>query len=457
MSERQLPYNIDAEQSALGAALQNAYAADEAHERLDVEDFYDRWHKEIFAAITELSAVGTPIDLVTVTEALKRRGMLEAVGGARYLAELVSTVPAPTNIRHYADIVLDHATRRRLIEAAEKIIEMSASGKEDAETARNFAESTILDIGQGGQKEDYAPVSSVIGRAFERMKELSKLGAGEVPGLTTGFRELDRLTLGLQKSSLVILAARPSQGKTSLALNIGLNAAFKKDAVVMVFSIEMSKSDLVQRMLSTQAGIELTLLRNGQAMKDTENMTRLGEVAEELAATKIYIDDTSSIQIGEIRNKCRRAKNFNDNKLDLVIIDYLQLMDLGFSAKTSARPENRQQEISTLTRMLKQLAREMECPVLVLSQLSREVERRSGNRPVLSDLRDSGAIEQDADVVMFIYSEAEKEDSFDPDLNRTKQISIAKNRNGEIGEIRLGWDGKYTRFSHHDPSIEDMI
>jgi len=456
MSERPRPYNYEAEQSTLGAALQNAYAADEAAEKLRAEDFYDRPHSEIFTAIAEMIVAGTSVDLVTVTEALKRRGTLEACGGARYLAELVSAVPAPTNIRHYVEIVQEHSIRRRFIEVSESIIDMSASGKDDADAVRNYAEREILEIGSGGQKEDYSPVGAITDKTFARMEELSKLGKNEVPGLTTGFRELDRLTLGLQKSSLVILAARPSQGKTSLAINVALNAAFKKDAVVMVFSIEMSKSDLFLRMLSTQAAIELTQLRNGQAIKDTDKATRLGEVAQELAGTKIFIDDTSSIQISEIRNKCRRVRTNNDNKLDLIIVDYLQLMDLGFSAKQSARPENRQQEISTLTRMLKQLARDMECPVLILSQLSRDVERRSGNRPVLSDLRDSGAIEQDADVVMFIYRDEDR-DGNGPALDKTRQIFIAKNRNGEIGEVTLRWDGEYTRFSHYDPSADWLV
>ena len=457
MSERRLPNNFDAEQSVLGAALQNAYAADEATEKLREEDFFSRQHAEIFSAIAELVQDGKPVDLITVSEALRRRAALEAVGGARYLSDLVSAVPAPSSIRHYVDIVREHATRRRLIEVSEKIIELSSSGKDDADSVRNFAETEILDIGNSGQKEDYSPVGAVMGKAFERMEELSKLGAGEVPGLTTGFKELDRLTLGLQKSSLIILAARPSQGKTSLALNIALNTALKKKAVVMVFSIEMSKSDLVQRMLSTHAGIELTQLRNGHAIKDAEKAARLAEVAQELAETKVFIDDTSSIQIAEIRNKCRRVKINNDHKLDLIVVDYLQLMDIGSSAKTSSRPENRQQEISTLTRMLKQLARDMDCPVLVLSQLSREVERRSGNKPVLSDLRDSGAIEQDADVVMFIYKEESREDGSGPDTDKTRQISIAKNRNGEIGDVILRWDGAYTRFSHYDPQADWLV
>jgi len=457
MSEKSRPYSFDAEQSVLGAALQNMYAADEATEKLNDDDFYDRQHAEIFTAVAEIARAGTPVDLVTVTEALKRRGTLDMIGGAKYLAELVSAVPAPTNIRHYVKIVEDHSTRRKLIQVSENIIEMCSSGKDGSEEVRNFAEKEILDIGRGGQREDFSPIRDVVGRTFERMEELSKLKTGEVPGLTTGFKEMDRLTLGLQKSSLNILAARPSQGKTSLALNIAINAATKNNGVVLVFSIEMSKSDLFQRMLATQARINLTELRTGRAIKDTAKATKLGEVARELAENRIYIDDTSAIRINEIWNKSRRVKNNHDGRLDLIIIDYLQLMDVGSSAKSSSRPENRQQEIATMTRMLKQLAREMECPVLILSQLSREVERRSSKTPVLSDLRDSGAIEQDADVVMFIYREEENRDGSGPDLDNTRMISIAKNRNGEIGEFRLRWEGEFTKFSHYDPSADWLV
>ena len=457
MSERQLPFNNDAEQSALGAALQNIYAADEVAERLNAEDFYDRRHAEIFTAIAEIAVAGKPVDLITVTEALRRRGMLEAVGGARYLADLVSNVPAPKNIRHYVEIVQDHATRRRFIEVSESIIEMSSSGKDEAEKVRDYAESEILEVGRSGQREDYSPVGAVMEGTFARMEELSKLAKGEVPGLTTGFRYLDDITLGLQKSSLIILAARPSQGKTSLAVNMAMNAAFKKDAVVLLFSIEMSKSDLVQRMLSTMTGINLKDIRTGQAIKDTDKATRLGEAAEELAGTKMYIDDTSAIQITEIRNKCRRVQSSNNGKLDLIVIDYLQLMDIGSSIKTTARPENRTNEIATLTRKLKQLARDMNCPVMILSQLSRMVERRSGNEPMLSDLRDSGAIEQDADVVMFIYKEEEKEDGSGPDVEKTRVISVAKNRNGEIDKVTLRWDGEFTRFANYDPKADWLM
>jgi len=453
MSDKTLPWNPEAEQSALGAALQNEYAADEVAETLNADDFYDRHHAEIFAAILELSNSRIPVDLITVSEALKRRGTLEAIGGPRFLAELISAVPAPTNVRHYADIVREHSTRRKLILTSGNIIDKAFSGEDDALAVLDFAEREILEIGRSGQKDDYAYVGAVVDDNLKRMEELSKLGAGELTGLTTGFPLLDRLTLGLQPSDLIILAARPGMGKTSLALNIAVNAAFKAQAVVMVFSLEMSRNSLGMRLLSTQAEVDSRLIRNGQAYKDSAKAAKLGEAARELKETKIIIDDTSQIQVSEIKNKCRRVKT-KEGKLDLVIIDYLQLMDFGGSGKTSARPENRQQEIATLTRMLKQLARDMDCPVIVLSQLSRDIERRGNKEPMLADLRESGAIEQDADLVMFIYQEASKENGEGPDVNLTRQLSLAKHRNGETGLITLRWLAEFTKFAHYDPEAD---
>jgi len=456
MSERTLPNSQNAEQSALGAALQNAYAADEASETLHVEDFFDRHHAEIFAAVAELKQAGTPVDLITVTEALKRRGMLEAVGGARYLTELVSVVPAPSNIRHYVDIIRENATRRRLIETSENIIDKSFSGEDDAAVVLDFAERRILEIGRSGQRADYTPINAVLSENLARMEELSKLAHGDLTGLTTGFTELDKMTLGLQPADLIILAARPGEGKTSLALNIALNAALKARAVVLVFSLEMSKSSLGLRLFSVQAEIDSKLIRNGQAIKDTAKAAKLGEAAQDIAGTKIFIDDTPAVQITEIKNKCRRLKS-KEGRLDLVVVDYLQLMDFGGSGKASSKPENRQQEIATLTRMLKQLARDLECPVLVLSQLSREVAKRSNQKPVLSDLRESGAIEQDADIVMFIYQEHDKGDGSGPDVNLTRQLSIAKHRNGETGNITLRWLGQFTKFVNYDASADWLV
>jgi replicative DNA helicase len=456
MSERPRPFNSGAEQAALGAALQNAYAADEISETLRPEDFFDIHHRDIFTAIAELSRAGTPVDIVTVAEFLSRRAVLEIVGGVRYLAELVSVVPAPSSVRHYADIVREHATRRRLIETSESIIEKSFSGEDDATSVLDFAEREILEVGRIGQKDDYTSLGAVLDENLARMAELSKRSAGDLTGLATGFSDLDRMTLGLQPSDLIVLAARPGMGKTSLALNIALGAALKAQAVVLIFSLEMSALSLGQRLLSTQAEVDSKLIRNGQAIKNTALAAKLGNAAQKLAGTKIVIDDTSSIQIGEIKNKCRRLKS-KEGKLDLVVIDYLQLMDFGGSGKASSRPENRQQEIATLTRMLKQLARDMDCPVLVLSQLSRAVEQRGSHIPVLADLRESGAIEQDADIVMFIYQEADKGDGNGPDINLTRQLSIAKHRNGETGFITLRWLGQFTKFAHYDASADWLV
>jgi len=323
------------------------------------------------------------------------------------------------------------------------------SGKDDANAILEVAESEILKIGKSGQRDDYDYLSSVMKENLVELERLSKMGAGELTGLTTGFPDLNRLTLGLHPSDLVVLAARPGQGKTSLALNIALNAALKVKAVVMIFSLEMSKQSLGLRLLSTQAEIDSKLLRNGQALKDTISAEKIGNAAKELVAAKIIIDDTPSIKVGEMRNKCRRVRSKED-KLDLIIVDYLQLMDVTGNLKESSKPENRQQEITTLTRTLKQLARDMKCPVLVLSQMNRQMERDKRKKPVLADLRESGAIEQDADIVMFIYQEAEREDGVGPDVNLTKQLHIAKHRNGETGQITLRWLEQFTKFAHYD-------
>jgi len=452
MNERELPVNRDAEQSVLGAALQNADAAFEAAETLRGEDFYSLKHASIFASIAELAQAGKPVDLVTVAEAMKRRGSLEAAGGAGYLAELMSAVPAPSSIVHYADIVREYSTRRRLIETSRNIVEKSYSGEDDAFDVLDFAEREILEIGRTRQKDDYSPVGVVLRQNLEQIEERSKLSAGELTGLTTGFKKLDDLTLGFQKSDLIILAARPSMGKTSLALNIALNAALKAKAVVMVFSLEMSRVSLGERLLSTHAEINSILLKNGQAVKDAAKAAKIGEAVKDLAETRIFIDDTSTIQISEIKNKCRRLES-KEGKLDLIIVDYLQLMDFGGSGKTSSRPENRQQEIATLTRMLKQLAREMKCPVLVLSQLSRETEKRRSPVPILADLRESGAIEQDADVVIFIYQREDK-DGNGPDADNTRELYIAKHRNGETDTFTVRWLGQFTKFANYDRSAD---
>jgi replicative DNA helicase len=448
--ERPLPHATEAEQSVLGAALQNVAAATEISEALEKEDFANPSHGEIFEAIAGLSREGRPVDLVTVSDALKRRGTLEAVGGRKYLAELSGMVPAPSSAPYYVGIVREKAILRHLIETSGEIVAKSFSEEDDPADVLNYAESEILKIGQRGKRAEYYPVQEVLRRNIERMEELSKKSTDGLTGLTTGFPELDKKTLGLQPSDLIILAARPGMGKTSLALNIATNAALKANAKVMIFSLEMDELQLGMRLLSAEAMIPSDELRSGKVYHDKDKVEKLAEAQQALSETTINIDSTSGIQISEIRNKCRRMKA-KEGRLDLVIVDYLQLMDFGGNGKNSSRPENRQQEIATLSRMLKQLAREMECPFIVLSQLSRAVEQRGGHKPNLSDLRESGAIEQDADIVMFIYQEDEKgENESRPDPHLTRQLLIAKHRNGETGLITLQWLGTFTKFAHYN-------
>ena len=313
------------------------------------------------------------------------------------------------------------------------------------------------------QKRDFKAIGEVVKESRAAMEELSNLPPGALTGLDTGFTRLNEITNGFQKKDLIVLAARPSQGKTSLALNIALNAAPKitkgRDgnegkAVVMIFSLEMPGKSIVQRLLSLQSGIEAKQIFNGHALRDTAAAIKLGEAAQAISETKIFIDDNSTIQIGEIWNKCRRLIH-TEGKIDLIVIDYLQLMDLGGNVKSSSRPENRQQEIATLTRMLKHLAGEMDCPVLLLSQVTRESDKRSHKEHYLSDLRESGAIEQDADIVMFVYQENHPEgnesDNIDAaDPNTTRVLSIAKHRNGETGMITLRWLGQYMKFANYN-------
>ena len=455
MTERLLPQAIEAEQSVLGAALQSPFVADEIAELLLKDDFSNRSHGEIFEAIKTLADEKNPVDLLTVAEALKRRGTLEAVGGRKYLADLVSMVPALSSAPYYAEIVREKSTLRNLMETAEKIIDRSSAQEDSAGDVLDDAEREILAIGQRGKRAAYYPIRDVLVRNAERMEELSKKNTDGLTGLTTGFPDLDRMTLGLQPAELIILAARPSMGKTSLALNIASNAALKANAKVMVFSLEMDELQLGMRLLSVEAMIPSDELRSGKVYRDKNKIEKLAIAQEELSKTTINIDSTSGIQISEIKNKCRRMKK--DSGLDLVVVDYLQLMDFGGNGKNSSRPENRQQEIATLSRMLKQLAREMECPFLVLSQLSRAVEQRGGHKPNLSDLRESGAIEQDADIVMFIYKDEEKgENESRPDPETTRKLFIAKNRNGETGVITLQWLGQFTKFAHYNYSEDPL-
>ncbi|MDR0851554.1 MAG: replicative DNA helicase [Clostridiales Family XIII bacterium] len=450
MVDRIPPHNKDAEQSVLGAALQSKQALYDVMELLSREDFYEEGHALIFEAIGRLYAADKSVDIVTVSEELSKDKKLGSAGGTAYLGTLVGMVPAPSSAVQYAEIVAEKSVLRKLINQTGEILRDSYEDRQDAYDILDDAERKILEIGRSKQGKDYVSISEAIDKTLKKMEETADKPNG-MTGLPTGFAELDRITSGLQDSDLIVLAARPGVGKTSLALNIAAHAAIKAAARVLVFSLEMPEIQLTQRILSAEAKVDLLRIRNGMAYGSGEDMEKVREAMAKLSETKLNIvDGSSGVSINEIKNKCRRLKA--KDGLDLVIVDYLQLMDLSGSAKASARPENRQQEIATLSRSLKQLAGEMECPVIVLSQLSRAVETRGFHKPVLSDLRESGAIEQDADIVMFIYEN--KTDDEDNDMDNRRQLLIAKHRNGETGEIELAWFGRYTKFGN--VSYEDI-
>lgn len=433
--ERIPPHNPEAEKSVLGACMLSQDALSEVMETVKPEDFYDPKHKEIFTAIKDLYREGTPVDAITVSEELKKRKSLETVGGRVYIASLSAEVPSTANAEEYARIIAEKSSLRRLIDAAGQIVEKGYSPESSAEEVLEFAESRVFEIGQKQQKKDYVHIRDVLDEGLELIDKMSKM-EGNLIGLSTGFKELDDMTCGLQDSSLIIVAARPSMGKTAFALNIAQQAAVKRGAKVLIFSLEMKPVELSQRMMSAESKVDLTVIRSGKF--ERRDWDQYNVALDDLSKTEIAIDDTAKT-ISEIRNKCRRMKA--SKGLDLVVIDYLQMMNF------EGRSESRQQEITTMSRYLKQLANDMECPVIVLSQLSRAPENRNDHRPMLSDLRESGSIEQDADLVMFLY----RDEYYNPDDIESagkSEIIVAKNRNGRTGTVNLTWLGKYTKFAN---------
>ena len=435
MKERIPPHNEEAERCVLGAAMLSKDAMFDVIEEVKADDFYNENHKEIFNAIMDLYRDNKPVDMLTVCEALKTKKALEMVGGRAYIAALTTEVPSTTNAGEYAKIVSEKASLRALIRTAEDIMNKGYEGKDDTQDILNYAESGIFQIGQKRQKSDYTPIQDVLLRNVEIIDANSR-NQGNVVGIPTGFKDLDNLTSGLHRSDLIILAARPAMGKTAFALNIAQQTATKAGASVLIFSLEMSKEQLGQRLLAIQARVEMQKLKTGSL--DRKDWDRLNMALDELHSSKIFIDDTPGVSIMEMRNKCRRLKA--EHGLDLVVIDYLQLM------QGDGRSDNIQQEISAISRNLKLLAREMDCPVIVLSQLSRAVEQRTDHRPILSDLRESGSIEQDADIVIFLY----RDDYYNPD-NTDKhgicEVNLAKHRSGPTDKVELTWVERYTKFS----------
>ncbi len=432
------PHNDEAERSVLGSILQDKDVFFEVSEFIKETDFYSDAHKEIFDAMQELYVRSEPVDIITVGEALQRRKSLEAVGGRSYIASLSGSVPTTANAAQYAKIVADKAVLRSLISAASGIAEECFADSLDTRDVLDNAERNIFDIAKTRQRGEYEKINSILHRNIAEIEEAQKRG-GMLPGLPTGYIDLDTKTTGLQKSDMIIIAARPSMGKTAFALNIAQNAAAAKGARVVIFSLEMSAEDLGMRMLSMEARKDSKKLRTGNL--DEQDWMDINEALDRLAKSDIIIDDTPGIGVMEIRNKCRRINQ--EKPIDLIIIDYLQMM------VAERVMENRQQEVTAISRYLKQLAREMECPVLVLSQLSRASEKRAGkHRPLLSDLRESGAIEQDADVVLFLYREDYYRDKAEKKDNLCEVI-IAKQRKGETGYATLLWQPQYTRFVNY--------
>ncbi len=434
MVERIPPHNAEAERSVLGAAMLDKDVLSEILEEVKAEDFYNENHKEIFQAIWELYRDNSPVDMLTVCEELKRRKALDMVGGRAYIATLTAEVPSTANAAEYAKIVAEKATLRQMIKTSEDITEKGYEAKMDAAEILDYAESGIFSIAQRRQKNDYAKIQDVLLENLKIIDEASK-NKDKIVGIPTGFKELDEKTSGLQRSDLVIVAARPAMGKTAFALNIAQQSAVKAGSSVIIFSLEMGKEQLGQRLLAMQARVEMQKLKQGDL--DRTDWDRISMAANDLNGTKIVIDDTPGISLMEMRNKCRRLKA--EQGLDLVVVDYLQLM------RFDGKADSRQQEISAISRNMKLLAREMDCPVIVLSQLSRAPEQRPDKRPILSDLRESGSIEQDADIVIFLY----RDDYYNPETETPGvcEINIAKHRSGPTGKIELTWVSRYTKFS----------
>ncbi|MFL5575446.1 MAG: replicative DNA helicase [Gemmatimonadaceae bacterium] len=441
--DRRPPYSEDAEQAVIAAMLMDADAIMRAAEHVDDTMFYREGHRRIFRAIVALTEKGSVADPLTLSDELARRGELEASGGKEYVAFLVDAVPTAANVEYHAKIVREKALLRRLIEVSTSIVTEAFEGRTTAADLLDEAESKIFQVSQAQGTGGFTRIKELLWPAMERIEAVSREGRS-VTGVPSGFRDLDEMTSGFQPADLVIVAARPSMGKTAFTLNIAQHAAIEHNVAVAFFSLEMSKDSLVQRMLTSEARIDAQTLRKGKLRDD--DFPRLARAAGILSHAPVYIDDTPGITILEMRSKARRLKA--ENGVGMVIVDYLQLMT------GPASSENRQQEVSQISRGLKALAKELGVPVIALSQLSRAVEQRAGSekgRPVLSDLRESGAIEQDADLIMFLFREevyAERENGTlkDPSVEGKAEVIIGKQRNGPIGVVPLYFHKQYTRF-----------
>lgn len=438
------PNDILAEQAVLGAMLVDKDAVIASIEVLKSEDFYREDNKEIYAAMLELYSIGKSIDMITLKDQLTLRGTLDKVGGISYIASLVDNVPAVSNVENYIKIVEEKSVIRNLIKTANEIIRNSYSGTEDVDALVEQAEKRIFDVVQERNSRGYASIREILINVFDEIEEISKSGQS-ISGLESGFIDLDAKTSGLNKSALLIVAARPAMGKSAFVLNIASYVARHQKTPVMIFNLEMSKEEVTKRILCAESEVDSTKVKN--ATLESEDWLKLGEASGRLSDMPIYIDDTPGLTSAELRAKCRKAKL--EKNIGLVIIDYLQLME------SKNKSSSRQQEVSEISRSLKILAKELNIPVIALSQLSRATESRTDHRPMLSDLRESGSIEQDADIVMFLH----REDYYDANTEKKNvaEVIIAKNRSGSTGTVELAWIPEYTKFAnlYRGPDIND--
>ena len=433
-----MPHSMEAEQAVIGSMLMDRDAMESALEILQPDDFYGRQYGTLFQAIRELNTENKPVDLVTLQERLKENNVPEELAGMDFIREVLGSVPTSANVKYYAKIVKEKSLMRRLIRTTEEITAQCYQGTDNVEALMDSTEKKIFNLMQSRGGGDFTPIRQVVINALERIEAASKQN-GSITGVSTGFIDLDYQTSGMQPSDLILVAARPSMGKTAFVLNMAQHMAFRDNITTAIFSLEMSKEQLVNRLFSLESKVDAQVLRNGR-LEDSD-WERLIESAEIIGNSNLIIDDTPSISIAELRSKCRKYKM--EMNLGVIIIDYLQLMSGSSGGKSST---SRQQEISDISRSLKAVARELNVPVIALSQLSRAVEQRDDKRPMLSDLRESGAIEQDADVVMLIY----RDDYYNKESEKKNiaEIIVAKQRNGPVGTVELAWRPQYTQFGN---------
>lgn len=437
--KRVMPHSTEAEQAVIGSMLMDKDAMTTAVDMLVKDDFYTGQYGLLFQAMAELAKAGKPADLQLVQEQLKIDGAPPEVAGMEFLRDVLASIPTSANIKHYAKIVKDKSVLRRLIKTSQDIENECYSGTETADKILYDAEKNVTEITRTGGNEEFEPIGNVVIEALERMQAASNAG-GKITGIPTGFTDLDYRMAGMQNSDFILIAARPSMGKTAFVLNIAQNVAVKNHYTTAIFSLEMSKQQLVNRLISMESRVDSKHIRTGEL--SPAEWTNIAEGASNVGSSSLIIDDTPGISIAELRSKCRKLKR--DKDLALIIIDYIQLMTAG------GKSESRQQEVSEISRALKGIARELNVPVVALSQLSRSVETRNDKRPMLSDLRESGAIEQDADVAMFIY----RDEYYNKDSSRkgVAEIIVAKQRNGPTGTVELAWIPDLTKFANLEHS-----